>query len=106
MQGVFTLEILTPDKRVFKGEVHKATVPGAKAPFVILASLPAVNALSRSSFEPAPEETMFPISAIDFCIVKAPPPMISSFMRRLRKESSGLGKKSNSGFMTRLHTNA
>ena len=36
MQGVFVLEILTPDKRIFKGEVHKATVPGAKAPFVIL----------------------------------------------------------------------
>ena len=36
MQGDFVLEILTPDKRIFKGEVHKATVPGAKAPFVIL----------------------------------------------------------------------
>lgn len=36
MQGYFVLEILTPDKRIFKGEVHKATVPGAKAPFVIL----------------------------------------------------------------------
>ena len=36
MQGDFVLEILTPDKKIFKGEVHKATVPGAKAPFVIL----------------------------------------------------------------------
>ena len=36
MQGVFTLEILTPEKRVFKGDVLKATVPGAEAPFVIL----------------------------------------------------------------------
>ena len=36
MQGVFVLEILTPDKRIFKGEVHKATIPGAQAPFVIL----------------------------------------------------------------------
>ena len=36
MQGDFVLEILTPDKRIFKGEVHKATIPGAKAPFVIL----------------------------------------------------------------------
>lgn len=36
MQGAFVLEILTPDKSVFKGEVHKATIPGAQAPFVIL----------------------------------------------------------------------
>ena len=36
MQGVFVLEILTPDKRIFKGEVHKATIPGVQAPFVIL----------------------------------------------------------------------
>ena len=30
------MEILTPEKRVFKGDVLKATVPGAEAPFVIL----------------------------------------------------------------------
>lgn len=36
MQGVFVLEILTPDKRVFRGNVFKATMPGAQAPFVIL----------------------------------------------------------------------
>ena len=36
MQGGFTLEILTPDRTVFKGTVLKATMPGAKAPFVIL----------------------------------------------------------------------
>lgn len=36
MQGVFTLEILTPDKCVFKGNVMQATIPGAEAPFVIL----------------------------------------------------------------------
>ena len=36
MQDMFMLEILTPDKRIFKGSVHQVTVPGAKAPFVIL----------------------------------------------------------------------
>lgn len=36
MQGLFVLEILTPDKRVFKGNVQLASMPGAKAPFVIL----------------------------------------------------------------------
>lgn len=36
MQGLFVLEILTPDKKVFKGKVHRASMPGAKAPFVIL----------------------------------------------------------------------
>ena len=30
------MEILTPDRTVFKGNVLKATMPGAKAPFVIL----------------------------------------------------------------------
>ena len=30
------MEILTPDRTVFKGTVLKATMPGAKAPFVIL----------------------------------------------------------------------
>ena len=48
MQGVFVLEILTPDKRVFKGEVHKATVPGAKAPFVILHNhAPVISVLQK-----------------------------------------------------------
>ena len=48
MPGVFVLEILTPDKRVFKGEVHKATVPGAKAPFVILHNhAPAISVLQK-----------------------------------------------------------
>lgn len=36
MQGLFVLEILTPDKRVFKGNVQQTSMPGAKAPFVIL----------------------------------------------------------------------
>ena len=36
MKKVFTLEILTPDKRVFKGDAVQATMPGADAPFVIL----------------------------------------------------------------------
>ena len=36
MEKVFTLEILTPDKRVFKGNVMQATMPGADSPFVIL----------------------------------------------------------------------
>jgi F-type H+-transporting ATPase subunit epsilon len=36
MQEVFKLEILTPEKRVFEGNVHRAIMPGAKAPFVIL----------------------------------------------------------------------
>ena len=36
MKKVFALEILTPDKRVFKGDVVQATMPGADAPFVIL----------------------------------------------------------------------
>ena len=48
MPGVFVLEILTPDKRVFKGEVHKATVPGAKAPFVILYNhAPVISVLQK-----------------------------------------------------------
>ncbi len=48
MPGVFVLEILTPDKRVFKGEVHKATVPGAKAPFVILHNhAPVISVLQK-----------------------------------------------------------
>ena len=36
MQEVFKLEILTPEKRVFEGNVYRAIMPGAKAPFVIL----------------------------------------------------------------------
>ena len=36
MQEVLKLEILTPDKRIFDGDVQRVTVPGAKAPFVIL----------------------------------------------------------------------
>lgn len=48
MPGVFVLEILTPDKIVFKGEVHKATVPGAKAPFVILHNhAPVISVLQK-----------------------------------------------------------
>lgn len=48
MPGVFVLEILTPDKRVFKGEVYKATVPGAKAPFVILHNhAPVISVLQK-----------------------------------------------------------
>ena len=48
MPGVFVFEILTPDKRVFKGEVHKATVPGAKAPFVILHNhAPVISVLQK-----------------------------------------------------------
>ena len=48
MQGVFTLEILTPDKRVFKGDVTQATIPGAEAPFVILYNhAPIISLLGR-----------------------------------------------------------
>ena len=48
MPGVFVLEILTPDKRVFKGEVYKATVPGAKASFVILHNhAPVISVLQK-----------------------------------------------------------
>ena len=36
MQGLFVLEILTPDKRVFKGNVQQTSMPGAKAPFTVL----------------------------------------------------------------------
>ena len=48
MQGVFTLEILTPDKRVFKGDVLKAAMPGAVAPFVILRNhAPIISVLQK-----------------------------------------------------------
>ena len=36
MQQPLVLEILTPDKHIYKGEVAQATLPGAKAPFVVL----------------------------------------------------------------------
>lgn len=36
MNGVFTLDILAPDRHIYKGSALKATMPGAKAPFVIL----------------------------------------------------------------------
>ena len=48
MQGGFTLEILTPEKRIFKGDVLKATVPGAEAPFVILRNhAPIISVLQK-----------------------------------------------------------
>ena len=34
--GNMILEILSPEKSLFKGEVSRISVPGAKAPFVIL----------------------------------------------------------------------
>ena len=36
MQYPLVLEILTPDKHIYKGNVAQATLPGAKAPFVIM----------------------------------------------------------------------
>lgn len=42
------MEILTPDKRVFKGDVLKATMPGAVAPFVILRNhAPIISVLQK-----------------------------------------------------------
>ena len=50
MPEVFVLEILTPDKRIFKGEVHKATIPGAKAPFVVLHNhAPIISVLQKGT---------------------------------------------------------
>lgn len=34
--GSIILEILSPEKRLFKGEVSRVYIPGKKAPFVIL----------------------------------------------------------------------
>ena len=34
--GNMVLEILSPEKTLFKGEVTRVFIPGAKAPFVIL----------------------------------------------------------------------
>ena len=48
MQEVFKLEILTPEKRVFEGNVHRAIMPGAKAPFVILRNhAPIISVLQK-----------------------------------------------------------
>ena len=35
-KGVVMLEILSPEKTLFKGEVTSVRVPGGKAPFVVL----------------------------------------------------------------------
>lgn len=48
MQDVFVLEILTPEKCLFKGDVSKVTMPGVKAPFVILYNhAPIVSVLQK-----------------------------------------------------------
>ena len=36
MNGTITLEILSPEKTLFKGEVALVRLPGAKAPFTVL----------------------------------------------------------------------
>ena len=42
------LEIVTPDKKVFKGEVSEATFPGALGAFQVLANhAPIVSALAK-----------------------------------------------------------
>ena len=54
--------------------------------------------------EPAPEETRFPMIAIDFCIVSAPPAIIRSFIMRSRNPVPSKNLKS--GSITRPHTSA
>ena len=48
MQEVLNLEILTPDKKIFDGNIHQVTMPGAKAPFVILRNhAPIISVLQK-----------------------------------------------------------
>ena len=50
MQQPIVLEILTPDKHVYKGEVAQATLPGAKAPFVVLHNhAPIISVLQKGA---------------------------------------------------------
>lgn len=46
------LEILTPEKKLFKGEVHTITVPGKKGSFTILKNhAPIISTLSKGIIE-------------------------------------------------------
>lgn len=48
MQEVLNLEILTPDKKIFDGNVHRVAMPGVKAPFVILRNhAPIISVLQK-----------------------------------------------------------
>jgi F-type H+-transporting ATPase subunit epsilon len=50
MQYPLVLEILTPDKHVYKGNVTQATLPGAKAPFVVMHNhAPIISVLQKGN---------------------------------------------------------
>ena len=42
------LEIITPDKKIFEGDVESATFPGAKSPFQVLTNhAPIISSLTK-----------------------------------------------------------
>jgi F-type H+-transporting ATPase subunit epsilon len=50
--GYMVLEILSPEKTLFKGDVTRVFIPGAKAPFVILYNhAPIISLLGEGSIK-------------------------------------------------------
>lgn len=48
MEGVMLLEIISPEKIIYKGDVAKVLFPGSKAPFLVLYNhAPMISLLKR-----------------------------------------------------------
>lgn len=65
------LEILTPDKRIYKGDVVSVSVPGTKGAFTILHNhAPIISTLSRGQIKIIPERSKAEIYNIEGGIVE------------------------------------
>ena len=65
------LEILTPDKKIYEGEVSSISVPGAKGAFTVLHNhAPIISTLSKGQIMVVPERSKTEIFNIEGGIIE------------------------------------